>query len=85
MIPTIPSNPENNLDTQAANNMFYLLNKSFLDGVCLGMIDEDLDGIAEYREDLENRIDFLGINYYFALQVTGASSPIFPAFSPCFP
>ena len=82
MIPTIPTDSENDLDTQAANNMFYLLNQSFLDGACLGMIDEDLDGFAEYREDLDNRIDFLGINYYFALQVTGFPFPIFPDFSP---
>jgi beta-galactosidase len=82
MIPTIPIDPEDDLDTQAANNMFYLLNQSFLDGTCLGMIDENLDGNAEYREDLDNRIDFLGINYYYALQVTGVPDPIFPDLSP---
>ena len=82
MIPTIPNKPKKKLDIQAANNMFYLLNQSFLDAACLGLIDEDLDGIAEHREDLDNRIDFLGINYYFALQVTGVESPILPDFSP---
>ena len=82
MIPSIPSNPNNAFDTQAAVNMFYLLNQSFLDGACLGMIDENLDGNPEYREDLDDRIDFLGINYYYALQVTGVADPIFPYLSP---
>jgi beta-glucosidase/6-phospho-beta-glucosidase/beta-galactosidase len=82
MIPTIPNNPENDIDTQAAKNMFYLLNQSFLNGACLGLIDENLDGVAEYREDLDNRTDFLGINYYYALQVEGVSFPIFPFLSP---
>lgn len=80
-ISTVPADASSALDRTAAQNVFYLWNSVFLDATVLGQFDEDLDGIAEYRADLEGRMDFIGINYYFGVFVEGIASPILPELS----
>lgn len=82
MSPVKPWDENNPLDVQAAKNVFYLWNTAFLNAVCQGMLDDDLDGVAEYREDLDNRMDYVGINYYTRITVGGLRFSIMPRFSP---
>ena len=82
MSPVKPLDPENRLDRQAARNVFYLWNMAYLNAVALGDFDADLDGEAVHREDLANRMDFIGINYYTRITVGGLRFPVLPRFSP---
>jgi beta-glucosidase/6-phospho-beta-glucosidase/beta-galactosidase len=82
LVPFFPKDPENVLDVQAAENLFYLWNLAFLDGAIFGKLDEDLDGEAEVREDLEGRMDYVGINYYTRAVVEGTSKESIPGLSP---
>jgi len=80
--PAHPVDARSELDLRAVDDLMYLYDFAFLDGVALGRLDEDLDGAAEERPDLQGRLDFLGINYYATLRVRGSPGPVFPAFSP---
>lgn len=82
MVPVRAKNPDSRLDSRAATNLFYLYNTVFLDGVCKGDVDADLDGVAEHREDLAGRMEWLGINYYTRITVEGTGSASFPDLSP---
>jgi beta-glucosidase len=77
-----PDNPNDPQDQTAATNLQYLMNQSFLDGVGLGQLDSQLDGNPVHRDDLANRLDFLGINYYARTIVQGTPSSFFPKISP---
>ena len=81
--PTLPKNPESAVDKRGAENVFYLNNQLFLDGVLKGTMDANIDGRPDGppRDDLVNRCDWLGINYYTRATVTGTESPSFPQFS----
>ncbi len=70
------------LDTRAAENVFYLYNTAFLDGVCKGDVDVALDGKQVHRDDLAGRMDYLGINYYTRTTVTGMGAATLPGLSP---
>jgi beta-galactosidase len=63
-------------DAKAARDARYLLNDLFLTGVAQGLLDEAWDGHPVYRADLANRLDYLGINYYFRITVQGTIFPI---------
>ena len=78
----LPRNPDSEEDQQAAVNVDYLYNRSFLNAVVLGLLDEDLDGEAVYRQDLDGRMDYIGINYYMGIEVQGTSWPTLPELSP---
>ncbi len=83
--PTAPKDPQNPLDVKAAENVYYLYNTAFLDAVIKGRVDANLDGTpddATPRGDLVNRIDYLGVNYYTRITVSGLAGPIFPSLSP---
>ncbi len=84
LAPAVPKDPQNPLDVKGAENVFYLNNTLFLDGVIKGTIDANIDGKADGppRDDLVNRMDWLGINYYTRVKVTGTQTPSFPQFSP---
>jgi beta-glucosidase/6-phospho-beta-glucosidase/beta-galactosidase len=82
MAPVRPKDPENELDVAAAKNVFYLWNMVYLNGVAKGELDADLDGEAEHRDDLANRMDYIGINYYTRITVVGTTSPYLPELSP---
>ncbi len=80
--PIEPKDPKNSYDVEAAKNIFYLYNLAFLNAVVKGDLDHDLDGVAEHRDDLANRMDYLGINYYFLTKIEGGSFAFFPELSP---
>jgi beta-glucosidase/6-phospho-beta-glucosidase/beta-galactosidase len=85
MTPVKGKDPASRVDTRAAENVFYLYNTAFLDGVCKGLVDADLDGTpdtAEPRADLAGRMDWLGINYYTRITVKGTGAATLPALSP---
>jgi beta-glucosidase/6-phospho-beta-glucosidase/beta-galactosidase len=82
--PTAPKDAASRVDQRGADNVFYLYNTAFLDGVARGLIDADLDGkpdVATPRDDLAHRLDWLGLNYYTKLTVTGTGSASFPTLS----
>ncbi|NLH49153.1 MAG: glycoside hydrolase family 1 protein [Myxococcales bacterium] len=82
MSPAVPKDPDSELDRQAAENVFYLWNMVFLNAVALGRFDENLDGQTVYREDLAHRLDFVGLNYYARITVSGLPFSLLPWLSP---
>ncbi len=79
LAPTYPMDPEKERDVKAAENAHKLYNEHMLDPLILGDYDTDLDGTPdEVREDLKGRMDFVGINYYTRLTVSGLSGPLVP-------
>lgn len=82
--PTKPKDPANRLDVKAADNLFYLYNTAFLDGVCKGLVDADLNGKPDSTEpdpQLTGRMDYVGINFYTRITVTGTDTASFPQLS----
>ncbi len=82
MTPMTPHDPENELDVLGAKNLFYLWNMVFLNAVAKGDLDADMTGDAVHQADLENRMDYIGVNYYVSASVIGATTPFFPELSP---
>ncbi|MDI1448773.1 family 1 glycosylhydrolase [Polyangium sp. 6x1] len=82
MIPVSPADPASPLDVQAAENMFYLYNLAYLDAVAKGELDEDLVGTSARRADLEDRMDWLGVNYETRATVRGTSGPFLQELTP---
>jgi beta-glucosidase/6-phospho-beta-glucosidase/beta-galactosidase len=79
--PTEAEDPGDIYDRRGAENVFYLWNVAYLNAVILGEFDHDLDGEAEYREDLAGRMDFLGMSYYTTIIVKGTRYPVIEDFS----
>ena len=72
MTAIVPKDPENAADVQGAEHMDYLYHQLYLDAFTTGAWDADLDGTPdETRTDLAGRLDFIGINYYNKVVVTG--------------
>lgn len=66
-------------DQKAAEHAQYLLHDMFMDGVVFGRLDEGWDkgeSQAPVRPDLANRIDFIGVNYYFRMKAKPGALPI---------
>jgi len=82
MAPVAPMDPSDPTDVQAADNVFYLWNTLYLDAVVLGEFDADADRNPVHREDLANRMDYLGINYYLRATVEDFGAPFLPELSP---
>jgi beta-glucosidase/6-phospho-beta-glucosidase/beta-galactosidase len=82
LTPVFPMDSQNQRDVETAENVLYLYNFVFLNAVALGEFDENFDGNSVYREDLANRMDYLGVNYYNRIFVDGLRFPILPALSP---
>lgn len=85
MTPTKGKDPASRVDTRAAENVFYLYNTAFLDGVAKGLVDADLSGTPDTTEpdpQLAGRMDWLGINYYTRITVKGTGTASFPTLSP---
>ncbi len=80
--PVRPADPDSELDQTAADNVFYLFNRVFLDAVIRGDLDADLDGEPSSRSDLEGRTDWIGINYYAETVVEGIDGSLLPSYSP---
>lgn len=77
-----PDDPEDPVDQQGVKNLSYVMNEMFLNGVARGDLDANIDGNVVHRDDLANRLDFLGINYYQRTIVQGTPQSFFPAVSP---
>lgn len=72
MSPFRPSDPDSALDRQGAKNATYIYQLLFLDAITRGAWDVDVDGtVDETRDDLKDRLDFMGINYYTRVTVRG--------------
>ncbi len=82
MAPVRAADPQSALDVAAARNVFYLWNLAFLDAIALGKRDAALSGNQVLEPGLQGRLDFLGINYYVRVTVTGADAPVLPDFTP---
>jgi beta-galactosidase len=82
MAPVRPADPTRALDQEAADNVFYLWNMAFLNAIALGLLDDDLDGEAEFRQDLVERLDYLGVNYKQIVVVQGLGYSALPELSP---
>ncbi|MFZ5438897.1 MAG: glycoside hydrolase family 1 protein [Myxococcota bacterium] len=81
---TRPKDPNSRVDQRASDNVFYLYNTAFLDGIAKGLVDADLDGKSDNAEPdpkLTNRLDYVGINYYTRITVKGTGTPTFPTLS----
>ncbi len=72
LTPFQPSDSGNELDREATENAFYFFNDIILNATIRGELDTDLDGIIDrQREDFAGRMDYLGINYYTRVSITG--------------
>jgi beta-glucosidase/6-phospho-beta-glucosidase/beta-galactosidase len=77
-----PDDPTQPLDVQGAKNLDYLMNQMFLNAVAKGDLDDKWDGTTTHHDDLANRLDYLGINYYARTTIQGAQLSFFPQLSP---
>ena len=90
LTPIVPKNPGSLFDGPAATNIDYLWNRAFLNAVALGKYDPKLERpeTPQVREDLVGRMDYVGINYYFSIEVKdflgGISVPVVSGLSPLF-
>ena len=84
LVPVTPANPKSTLDQQAAKNLDYLWNRVYLNAVALGKYDANLDGNTTVRADLAGRMDYIGVNWYSGLEVTGVATSLLGSFSPLF-
>jgi len=77
-----PSDPHNPLDVAGAAHADYLVNRLLLEAITTGAFDTNLDGDTsdpgEQRPDLAGRSDFIGINYYQRVAVTGLAASVTP-------
>lgn len=80
--PVRPADPEDPTDQRAAENVFYLWNTMLLDAMIRGDLDEDMDGVAGHRPELEVDLDFLGLNYFRNIVVIGTDRAVVPSMSP---
>ncbi len=77
VIPTVPLSADNRLDVKAAEFMDNMHNHFFINSVCSGWLDENLNGAREKGETknyLGQRLDWLGVNYYTRFVVKGKTS-----------
>ena len=74
-----PTDPQ---DVTGVKNLSYMENQMFLDGVAKGDLDANLDGNPVHRDDLANRMDFIGVNYYARTITQGTPNSFFPDVSP---
>lgn len=84
LAPVRGKTPGSKADQKAADNLFYLYNTAFLDGVISGLVDADLDGQPDTtapRPELTGRMDYLGVNYYSRVVVEGTAQPSFSRLS----
>jgi beta-galactosidase len=78
MVPIEPANPGWFLDVNAAKDIDYLWNRAYLNAVVRGKYDENLDGNTVDRADLAGRMDYVGINWYSGIRVTGTGVALPP-------
>jgi beta-galactosidase len=74
VIPTMPLDERERLNVEAAQFMDNLHNQFFPRAVAEGWLDQNLNGVKEKNEMksyLENRLDWLGVNYYTRFMIKG--------------
>lgn len=82
MAPFKPQDPESENDIKGAEDANYVYNLMFLNALIKGEYDSDIDGTPdEIRDDLKNRLDYVGINYYTRVTVMGLGSSVNPGYS----
>jgi beta-galactosidase len=75
-------------DAQAAVNADYFFHDMMLDGIAFGRVDANWDAdftdptIRPARADLANRLDWLGVNYYFGFKAQSTLVTGLPFISP---
>jgi beta-galactosidase len=84
LVPIEPANPGWFLDVNAARDIDYLWNRAFLNAVVRGKYDQNLDGTTVDRPDLAGRMDYVGINWYTGIRVSGLGFSLIPNLSPKF-
>jgi beta-glucosidase/6-phospho-beta-glucosidase/beta-galactosidase len=76
--PAVPADPDNPLDVRGAEHADYLYNRVFFEVFTSGTFDRNLDGeVDETNPDYADRLDFVGVNYYTRVVVTGTEEPVF--------
>lgn len=71
------ADPEREADVLAAEHADYIYHQLYFDAVTTGAWDDDVDGVVDQtRSDLAGRLDFIGINYYNRVFVTGLGFPL---------
>lgn len=72
-------------DADAAEKAKYFFHDMFMDGVARGIVDEQWNkgkGQGTYRADLDNRLDWVGVNYYFRFYAQNSTVPYLAFISP---
>ncbi len=59
-----PYTPLRETDREVLKNAMYFSNWHFMDMIVYGMIDDNLDGKRRKRDDMREKVDFIGVNYY---------------------
>ncbi len=76
---------DNEGDARVAEDAKYFFHRLFMDGVAKGIVDPQWDkghGNGTYRADLANRLDWIGVNYYFRFRAQNSVVPILAPVSP---
>ncbi len=84
VIPATPFSPKGESDMKAAELMDNMHNRFYVQSVCDGWLDENLNGIKEKEEVksyLGQRLDWLGVNYYTRFVVKGRASLLAKTFA----
>ena len=69
-------------DQTSADRLNYLLNDMYLEALVRGRYDANWDGKFVERADYKAHLDFIGVNYYFQVQVEKAWLPLLKTISP---
>lgn len=75
----------NQADADAAAHADYIFHDLFMDGVAFGRVDPDWDlgpGKGTVRPELANRLDWVGVNYYFGFKAQALRVSPLPGVSP---
>ena len=76
-VPFDPVDPENEEDRIGAGHADYFYNRIYLNAVVNGDYDWDMDAVAEeHRDDSMDKVDFVGMNYYFRTTIVGMGAPL---------
>lgn len=77
MVAITPKDSTNEADLAGVDHLDALYHALYLDAVTTGAWDENLDGVPDdTRADLADRLDWIGINYYNQVTVTGLPFPL---------
>lgn len=72
-------------DKKVTEDAKYFFHSLFMDGVAKGIVDPNWDkgrGKGTVRPDLQNRLDWIGVNYYFRFRAQNTVVPTLPFISP---